>query len=273
MNVSLTISGNIGGAGSLTKNGPGTVTLSGSNTYTGSTSVNAGTLVLNKSFTSGLGFTIASGARARLVTSASLANPLVLKSTSLAVAGTGALDLNNNAMIVDYSGATPLANIRSLLQQGYAGGAWTGNGMTSSVAASIVGGFPIVALGYAEASSISIGAIPGQIFDQTSIVIRYTLVGDANLDQVVNSLDFTALASSFDQTGRHWFQGDFNYDGVVNALDFNAIASNFGQSLPAPVPESLTSNVLGQALPEPAALIPILGGAILWSRSTRKRRA
>ena len=42
-----TISANLGGSGGLTMSGTGTVTLSGINTYTGTTAVNAGTLVLN----------------------------------------------------------------------------------------------------------------------------------------------------------------------------------------------------------------------------------
>src|SRR5206468_4183363 len=48
---SLTLSGAISGPGGITKNLPGTLTLSGSsaNSFTGTTMVNAGTLVLNKS--------------------------------------------------------------------------------------------------------------------------------------------------------------------------------------------------------------------------------
>ena len=53
-NAVLTISGNIGGSGSLTKAGGGLVTLTGSNTYTGNTTVNAGTaFALDSSFTTG----------------------------------------------------------------------------------------------------------------------------------------------------------------------------------------------------------------------------
>ncbi len=58
--------------------------------------------------------------------------------------------------------------------------------------------------------------------------MRFTLAGDANLDGVVNTTDFMALAGNFNGTGKFWSAGDFNYDAKVNALDFNAVATNFG---------------------------------------------
>ena len=78
--------------------------------------------------------------------------------------------------------------------------------------------------------------------------MRYTWSGDANLDGLVNALDFNALASNFGgASGKLWNQGDFNYDGVTNTLDFNALASNFNVPL-------LASPPLGTLVPEPIGL-------------------
>jgi len=44
LSSTLTVSNNIGGSGSLAQNGSGTLTLSGTNNYSGATSINAGTL-------------------------------------------------------------------------------------------------------------------------------------------------------------------------------------------------------------------------------------
>jgi len=45
--------------------------------------------------------------------------------------------------------------------------------------------------------------------------VAYTLLGDANLDGLVNSTDFNILAANFGQSINGWDQGDFNYEGLA----------------------------------------------------------
>lgn len=167
----------------------------------------------------------------------------------------GKWDLSDQDAIINYppGGPSPLADIRSLIQTGYANGSWSGNGVTSSSAA-VIAATPAnthkTALGFGEASTLGITTFSAQGVDDSSVLIRYTYVGDATLDGSVNTLDFNVLASNFNQTNRIWSSADFNYDGVVNALDFNAIATNFGFALAAPLPgEALTQ--IAQVVPEP----------------------
>jgi len=153
----------------------------------------------------------------------------VLTATSLNVSGSGVVDLNDNDMIVDYAGASPLASIGNMLASGYAGSAWNGPGINSSFAAADNNS----ALGYAEASEI-FSSFPatfsGQSVDNTAVLIKYTFYGDANLDGSVNLQDFNKLAGNFGQAGKRWSQGDFNFDGTVNLIDFNKLAAHFGAS-------------------------------------------
>src|SRR5205814_8253207 len=102
--------------------------------------------------------------------------------TSGAAAPDGAIDVRNGPMIADYSTSSPANAIRPWLPSGYANGAWTGDGIRSSVAASI----PRDAVGFAEASSLGVGSFNGTGVDDTSVVISYTLCGDSNLDHTVD---------------------------------------------------------------------------------------
>lgn len=65
-----------------------------------------------------------------------------------------------------------------------------------------------------------------------TIEIRYTLIGDTNLDGTVDFTDFMHMSQHFTQTGVGWAQGDFNYDGVVNDSDFQLLKPNYGLTDP-----------------------------------------
>ena len=107
---------------------------------------------------------------------------------------------------------------------------WDGNvGITSSLAAADGGGAR--AIGYAHASEIFglVGATPGTFLgksgvDDSSVVARLTLPGDATLDGMVDFNDLVQLAQNYnstvsDATQNWWFNGDFTYDGVVDFED------------------------------------------------------
>jgi autotransporter-associated beta strand protein len=67
--------------------------------------------------------------------------------------------------------------------------------------------------------------------DGSEVLVRYTLIGDLNLDGAVSIADFINLAGHFDSRDATWQVGDVNYDGRVTIADFIALAGNFGQSL------------------------------------------
>jgi autotransporter-associated beta strand protein len=175
---------------------------------------------------------------------------------SLNIISGNTLDLNDNDLIYDYNHngvADPAQStfILNLINSGFAGGNWNGPGITSTAARAIalLSSNPHkTALGYAEASAAGLTVFDRLATDGDMIVIRYTMAGDANLDGVVNALDFNALASGYGMQNGRWVNGDFNYNGVVDTSDFTHLAINFGQSLlPSPVPASI--------VPEPAAAL------------------
>jgi autotransporter-associated beta strand protein len=244
-------SGNLNGTGGLTVDGTGNLTLPTPQPYTGATTVNGGRLKVTGSIVSSSGVTAASGgvfeaaANQRVksltvnnggkaeITSAS-ATPTVLVTNALSFAGSGQVDVGTNAMVLDYpaGGASPIADVRAALLSGYASGAWTGPGIVSSTAASN----PSRAVGYAEASDLlgaGGGTFLGTPVDGSSILIRHTIKGDANLNGSVGFEDLVALAQNYSQSGGiPWNRGDFTYDGNVDFGDLVALAQNYSTSLP-----------------------------------------
>jgi hypothetical protein len=177
---------------------------------------------------------------------------------TLDLQGTAKLDVSDSKMVVDYSGASPVASIRSMIVSGRNSGAWNGAGINSSAAAANTD----YAVGYKDTSVTGTQTFNGESIDASAILVAYTLTGDATLDGLVSSLDFNAFVSGYGKiSGGHWFEGDFNYDNKVNTLDFNMLAGHFGQSVPAPV--------LGTVVPEPGVG---LGALILGTFAARRRK-
>src|SRR4029079_1429460 len=110
---------------------------------------------------------------------------------------------------------------------------------------------------YGEASALGLGTFASQAVDSTSVLVRYTYAGDANLDGKVNALDFNALATHFGGCAKRWNNGDFNYDSATYTLDCTTLAGNFNLVLPAPS--------LGQIVPEPTVLL-VSAAAIAFAR-------
>jgi hypothetical protein len=177
----------------------------------------------------------------------------VSRLASLSIDG-GRLNVTNNAIVLDYTGASPAASVLAMIQSARQSGGWSGSGLTSSLADA-----SHRAIGLAEASTL-FGTFPatflGQTVDATSVLIRFTSYGDANLDGSVDTIDFNLLAAHFSHAGE-WRDGDFNYDTSVDSIDFNLLAANFGQTL--------STDADFATVPEPA-----VGAAMLLILATRR---
>jgi len=146
----------------------------------------------------------------------------------------GTFDIGEVPLIIDYSRSLLMPAMRRYIGSGYANGNWNGTGLRS--AAATLDDQHRTGLGYAEASDIlgaSGGVFEGEDVDGTSVLVRYTLYGDASLDHAVDSVDFNLMAANFGANDKFWFNGDFNYNGIVDTIDFNLQAANFGQVLVA----------------------------------------
>lgn len=150
------------------------------------------------------------------------------KVSALQIGGTssapsGKIDIADNALIIDYSGASPLSQVTALVKSAFNGGAWNGNGISSSM---VVAGRGLAAI-EAPAGTLSFG---GMSVDSTAILMHVALKGDTNIDGSVNFSDLLSLAQNYGGSGT-WANGDSDYDGAISFTDLLSMAQNYGQSL------------------------------------------
>lgn len=225
----------------------------------------------------------------------------------------------------------PASRIAVALWQAYASGHWTGGvtnptvnnpatgtptpvpnvGITSSLAQTATAD-PVSArsIGYADAarllglSGTQTATWGGQTVDASSILVRYTWGGDANLDGKIDADDYVLVdrgflrdqangnttahgsaadAGLFDTTHSQWQDGDFNYDSIVSAADYLIIDRSFLATHPgSPEAARLLAQRQGQfgdayvselaaSVPEPTMLSLVgLGALPLLSRRQRR---
>ena len=90
------------------------------------------------------------------------------------------------------------------------------------------------------------------------LLVKFTWVGDLNLDGFVDFQDLSVFNTNYDNGasgGRYWFEGDFNYDGFIDFQDLSLFNTNYDPNKPS--------------LPEPAGLGAI---ACLGLAMRRRRR-
>ncbi|MEI8197030.1 MAG: PEP-CTERM sorting domain-containing protein [Phycisphaerae bacterium] len=200
--------------------------------------------------------TIAAGGAFNLVSA-----PAALQLSGLAIAGDGSLGLGSNGLVLHGGAST----IESLLPK-----------MTSTAAPN---------MGLGTLSGAAYIALHGMTFEgvtvvSTDAVVKYTLLGDANLDGLITADDFAQIDAGYlSGATASWIRGDFNHDGLINAADYAAIDAAFAASGGGAAAAALSAAHTAQfgaaytlaagAVPEPASLALLGLGAIALLRRRR----
>jgi autotransporter-associated beta strand protein len=243
----------------VTHAGPGRTVLSGSNTFTGPTTVAQGTLQLgNAGALSSSAVTVAAGATLAVSPQVAAAVP--------ALANNGLVDVGLGGLTVT-SGQTA-ATLMAGIGAGRNGGTWDGaTGITSTAAA----GMTDRAVGWIDNGG-------------GSFTVGFAAAGDLDMNGLVDLDDVIAfVSSSLYDTGLPsvWAQGDYDYNSIVDLDDVIAFVSGglydagpynaapAGMSLAGLADDPSLMNGGFAAVPEPTAwALAVLGAGLAagWRR-------
>jgi ELWxxDGT repeat protein len=171
-----------------------------------------------------------------------------------------ALDVADNALVIDYVGTSPSATVREHIQSGRGGAGlgadWNGTGISSSSAAAANTTEPEKwSVGYAENAALPLGpyaSFRGEAVDKTTVLIAYAPTGDANLDSAVNDDDVTIVGAAYAPgvPNANWAMGDYDYNGFVDDDDVTLLGAFYQ--------------------PVGAAAAPVSGGGVSGERAAAK---
>lgn len=178
----------------------------------------------------------------------------------------GKLDLANNDLVVKGTSET---DVRAMVASWWAGGARTGAGLLTSAASELT---TLAVVGNDNGNGGLLHAkFDGVDLVTSDVIVKYTYIGDLDLDGQVTGDDLTALVAGIRGNKTGWENGDTNYDGVVNGNDFaNLLTVLRLQGTPLGNSFGGGTFTSGGAVPEPAMAMGLVASLPLVMR--RKRR-
>jgi len=229
-------------AASVMKTGSGALVLDAANTFTGTTTIAAGTLELAAPGA-------AVGARVQVAAGATLTVAPGIATTIAALERDPAATVDVTSGAITVGSGLSSSELVAAIQAGRGDGSWTGgSGISSStVAADISLGLPR-AVGWVDNGD-------------GSMTVAYAAPGDTNLDWTVDLIDVTNfVAGGKYGTGMPatWLEGDFNYDEIVDIQDIVEFSSTGLYAAGVYNPLSASSAGIA-AVPEPAACLSAVG--------------
>jgi autotransporter-associated beta strand protein len=278
-----------GADGGLTKLGSGSLTLTGSNSYTGNTTVTSGGLFVNAAGATSNGAVILNGGT--LGGNASITGPVVPGTAAHSI-NPGAAGPNSIGTLTLNGGLTTNANTTLAFDLGSPDTAASPNGTSDllaipgtvtlsagklAVTSQTTTGGP--SLGYYEVLSYGtlVGSTHGIVLPAAVNNVLYTLdttqnpgfidihrgfIGDANDDGKVDLTDLNAVLNNLGTSNSSWSKGNFDGAATIDLTDLNDVLNNLGTSI-----ASGSSVVASVAAPEPASLgLLALGAAALIAR-------
>jgi hypothetical protein len=154
----------------------------------------------------------------------------LLQTRSLFIGATGALDLSDNDMIVDFSGGpSPLTTITGWINSGRQGN-WTGFGIRSTSAR--FRPFSNTTLGVLPSSQYRAIYTPSTPFsgvptNNNMVLVKYTYYGDTDFNGVVDFDDYARIDIGFLSGASGWLWGDSDLGGSVDFDDYANIDNAF----------------------------------------------
>jgi hypothetical protein len=148
------------------------------------------------------------------------------KIAQLDLQGSASLNLHNHNLVIDYTGTSPIATIRTQLIAGRGAPAGIYSDLANAAA-------PLQTLGYGEASDVlhlsgaQTGSFASASVDATSVLIRYTYAGDADLKGTINGDDYFRIDSGYATHASGFANGDFDFNNKINADDYFLIDVNY----------------------------------------------